>query len=208
MSAIVYINRRGVFEEVDRAQLVIPKGSTYVASLFWGLRQLQYIAITGQPSKVPLRFTCQSHGLISRVPVNVLGHPTLSKSRSYAVRVIDADTVEINSLANPTYPDFATGWYLSAATPIDLAGKTGSLQVRAKAADADPLISLTTENGGLVFDDTDKRIDLVFAETDLDAVSVNSGVWFLEVTDGGVAKRVVAGKVRFLAESEAAVSAS
>ena len=84
----------------------------------------------------------------------------------------------------------------SPAMPVDLTGYSARLQVRAKIDDAEPLLSLTTENGGITLGTTDGTIALYLSATDSAAIDWKKGLYDLELTaPNGDVTRLVAGSV-------------
>ena len=84
----------------------------------------------------------------------------------------------------------------SPATPVDLTGYSARLQVRAKIDDAEPLLSLTTENGGLALGTTDGTIALYLSATATGALGWKKGVYDLEmIAPNTDVIRLVAGSV-------------
>lgn len=73
-------------------------------------------------------------------------------------------------------------WKTDGCTPVDLSNMTAILEARAKLADAEPFMTLTTENGGIIIDAPETGVFQLYlsaADTeDLDAVK---GVYDLQV---------------------------
>ena len=80
--------------------------------------------------------------------------------------------------------------------PVDLTGCTARMQIRDEIADADPLITLTTENNGIVLDDVLGTIDLYISDTDTAAIEWTTGVYDLEIIlANGDVRRLLYGPV-------------
>lgn len=82
------------------------------------------------------------------------------------------------------------------AVPVDLNGCTARMQIRASIEDAAPLITLTTENGGITLDGYDGTIELYISDTDTADIAWTSGVYDLEVVlVNGDVRRLLYGTV-------------
>lgn len=81
-------------------------------------------------------------------------------------------------------------------TPVDLTGCTARMQVRAKIGASTPLLTLTTENGGISLGGTAGTINLLIDAEDTAALSWTSGVYDLEIVHpGGQVRRLMYGSV-------------
>lgn len=89
-------------------------------------------------------------------------------------------------------------WKEADGDPIDLTGYTARMQVREYASAADPVIDLTTTNGGIALGGTAGTITLSISSTDTSNVGVDGGVYDLElVSAGGVVTRLLQGFIEF-----------
>lgn len=86
-----------------------------------------------------------------------------------------------------------------AGQPFDLTGMTARMQLRRTYNSPEPLISLTTENGRIVFDPFIGKITLKIAATDT-ATLTGSGVYDLELVDGSTVNRILEGSYSICAE--------
>jgi len=80
--------------------------------------------------------------------------------------------------AGATYRKKIT-WKNSNKTPVDLTGCTGRMQIRKNITDTTILLSLTTENGGIVIGGTLGTIQIIILDNQTDALS--NGVYDLEI---------------------------
>lgn len=81
-------------------------------------------------------------------------------------------------------------------TPVDLTGYTARMQVRQDIDDEDPLLELTTENGGIVLGDAAGTIQLVLTATQTAGLDFDSAVYDLELVSGaGRVRRLMRGVV-------------
>lgn len=87
-------------------------------------------------------------------------------------------------------------WKDSLGAPINLTGYTARMQVRHKITDASPLLTFTTENGGITLGGVAGTIAVTGSATLTDALTVKSGVYDLELVSGtGVVTRLIEGSV-------------
>lgn len=87
-------------------------------------------------------------------------------------------------------------WKAPAGTPIDLTGYTARMQVREKVTSTTPLLTLTTENGGIALGGAAGTIAVTAAATLTDDIAVKRGVYDLElVSAGDVVTRLIEGCV-------------
>ena len=81
-------------------------------------------------------------------------------------------------------------------TPVDLTGCTARMQIRAKIEATSPLLTLTTENGGISLGGTAGTIELLIDADDTAALTWTSGVYDLEIVfPGGQVTRLTYGSV-------------
>lgn len=90
-------------------------------------------------------------------------------------------------------------WQDESETPINLTNYSARMQVRKKIDDVTPLLSLTTENGGIELGGTAGTITLYISAADTTALTWTDGVYDLEVAVvvGAIEEvvRVVEGKI-------------
>lgn len=84
-----------------------------------------------------------------------------------------------------------------AGSPVNLAECTARLQVRHAVDDADVLLELTTENGGIVLDPQAGSIALLIPAEQTEGIEWRSGVYDLEVVQEptGRVRRLCQGRV-------------
>ena len=78
------------------------------------------------------------------------------------------------------------------SVPVDLTGCAARLQVRERVASETVLLSLTTENGGIVLGGADGTITMHMSAADTAAIEWRRGVYDLEIEfpDGTVIRRL------------------
>lgn len=83
---------------------------------------------------------------------------------------------------------------VSTATPVNLTGYTARAQFRATLADSTVLLTLTTENGGIVLGGSAGTITLVVSAAVTAAMTWKAAVFDLEmVAPGGTIRRLMSG---------------
>lgn len=70
----------------------------------------------------------------------------------------------------------------STGVAIDLTGCTARMHIRAKLADATPLLMLTTENARITLGGVAGTVDLFISDEDTAALTWTGGVWDLEIS--------------------------
>lgn len=82
-------------------------------------------------------------------------------------------------------------------TPVNLTGYTARMQIREKLTSPTPIITLTTENGGIVITDAENgSFSLEISATDTAALSFKSAVYDLEfISPSGFVRRLFEGGV-------------
>lgn len=88
-------------------------------------------------------------------------------------------------------------WKDSAGVVVNITGYTARLHVRQSIEDVATLLTLTTENGGIVVDGPAGKITLTMTAAATAALTFTSGVYDLElIAAGGVVSRLLMGKVK------------
>lgn len=171
-----------------KLDLHIVQGATLRDTLRLMQPRYEYRPITGI-SGSPLRLTVD-HGLPGNWLVwvegvsNMQGVNRSQRERPHRVTVIDADTLEINALSafglNPS------DGQLIYKPPVDLAGATARMQIRAGVGGA-LLLELNTENGGLAITGPG-TLTRTMSAAQTAALTWTDGVYDLEVeyADGTV----------------------
>ncbi len=80
-------------------------------------------------------------------------------------------------------------------TPVDLFGYTARMQVREKYASATPVLTLTTENGGIILGGVAGTINILASATATAALVAKEYVYDLElVSASSIVSRIIEGK--------------
>jgi len=180
-------------------KLVLTQGSTYSKPVRWGANTLVYREITGVTNGAPAIVSCPSHGIPEawRVEVvSVLGMTEINstgKGKDYdyhEATVIDGDTIELNDVNSAEYHQYTGGGYLKFYKPVDLTGYSARMSFKDKIGGVE-VLSLTTENGGIVIDVPNFMIMLSVTATQAALLTVLKGVCDLEMVKGAEVTKIV-----------------
>lgn len=89
------------------------------------------------------------------------------------------------------------------ATVVDLTDYTARMQIRTTIAAATTILELTTENGGITITPADGKISLFIADSATSSITIESGVYDLEIVSPGpqfIVRRLLEGKIKFRPE--------
>lgn len=175
-------------------KLEIEQGKTFEKVLHWETEPFITVPIAGITQAASVRVTTPTpHGLPNgwRVAVvdakgmlnlNASSNPPVDEDMRRGT-VIDGSTIEFNGLSSAAWKAHTAGTgYLQFYTPHDLADYTARMQIKGKVGDAVALIELTTENGGIDINETDKSITLNISATQTaDIATWKKGVYDLEL---------------------------
>jgi hypothetical protein len=182
-----------------KLNLTIYQGSTFSEVLRWESPTKVYKNITGITQAAPAVVTSTSHGIPDswRVKItNVVGMKEINSSDTYRkATLLSANTIELNEINAAGYTAYSSGGIIEYNLPVDLTGYTARMQIRAKLEDTTVLLELTTENGRISINNTTKTISLTISATDTAAITWLTGVYSLELVNGGVVSTLIAGNV-------------
>lgn len=155
-----------------KLNLKIYQGSTFKQVLRWESSTRVYVPITNISKSAPVVITAPNHqipvGWRARV-TNAGGMKEINSTEYSIVTGKTTDTVTFNQVNSLGYSTYTNGGILEYNTPVSLANYTARMQIREKLSSETVLHSLTTENGGIVLDNTQKTITLfISADTTAD----------------------------------------
>lgn len=178
--------------------ITIVKGKTFEFSYRYAEDELVYKPITAMPSTAPVRLTVTAHGIPDGWPVQVQSVRNPQELNSnyqgcpvyYFAKVVDADTIELNTLNASDWKPYVSGGYVVFNKPIDLTGYEARMEVRDKVGgqvlltfDSDPLV---TPDGTITVDTALSAFIVRLAPTESAALAFRAGVYDLEaITPGG-----------------------
>lgn len=171
-----------------KLNLKVYQGATFRETLRWESSTKVYKAITGITKSAPVVITAVGHGMPVgwRTKVtNVVGMTELNSNDTYHfVTEKSTDSITINAINALGYKDYTSGGVLEYNEPVPLAGYTGRMQIRGKLTDAEVILELTTENGGIIIDDTNKTITIVITAAQSALLDFSAAVYSLELVNG------------------------
>lgn len=194
-----------------KKDLVITKGKTFVQTIRWEVAPYLFAAISAISNTAPVRVTTSTvHNIPDGWRVAVVdaggmtelnaGNNPPKDSDFRQATVVDTTKIEFNPISAVAFEAFTSGGYLQWFTPHDLAGHTARMSIKDKVGGT-VLLSLTTENAGIVLDNTAKTITLNVSATASAALTWKTGVYDLElVSPTGVVTALLTGSVTVASE--------
>ncbi len=171
-----------------KLNLKIYQGATFRETLRWESSTKVYKPITGITKAAPVVISATGHGMPAgwRFKVtNVAGMTEMNSNDVYHVaNIVDTDSITVNAINALGYKDYTSGGVVEYNQPVDLAGYTGRMQIRLKLESTEVILELTTENGGIVINNTDKTISIVMTATQTTLFDFSSAVYSLELING------------------------
>lgn len=166
-----------------KLNLKIYQGSTFKQVLRWESSTRVYVPITNITKSAPLVITAPNHGLPvgwrARV-ANAGGMKEINLLDYQTVTGTTTDTVTFNQINSLGFTAYTTGGVLEYNQPVPLFGITARMQIREKLTSDTIIHELTTENGGIVFDNMYKTITLDISDEITTALNFTVGVYTLE----------------------------
>jgi hypothetical protein len=180
------------------------QGATFRETLRWESSTKSYRPISAITKSAPIQITSTEHGIPEgwRFKVtNVAGMKEINSNDIYhTATVVDADTLVVNSVNALGFSDYVSGGVVEYNTPVDLAGVTARMQVREKLDSTETLLELTTENSGIVVDNTNKTISLFINDTVTAALNFTSAVYSVELIKSGDVIPFITGNISLVKE--------
>jgi hypothetical protein len=169
-----------------KLNLKIYQGSTFKQVLRWESSTKVYVPITNITRSAPVVVTASSHNLPvgwrARV-VNAGGMKEINQLDYQIATQTTTDTVTFNQVNSLGFTAYTSGGVLEYNQPAPLLGFTARMQLREKLTSATVLHELTTQNGGIVFDNQYKTITLTIPDSVTAGFTFLSGVYNLEFED-------------------------
>ncbi len=165
----------------------IYQGSTFNETLRWESPTKVYVPITSIFRTAPMTITAAGHNMLvgwrGKIS-NVVGMTEANNLDYIVASSITTDTVTFNSVNAVGFKDYVSGGILEYNQPVSLSGYTARMQIRAKINDATVIDELTTENGGIIINDSTKTITILISAADTAAYTFKSAVYSLEMVNG------------------------
>jgi hypothetical protein len=167
-----------------KLNLKIYQGSTFKQVLRWESSTKVYAPITNISKSAPVVITAPNHGIPlgwrARV-TNAGGMKEINSVEYSTVTATTTDTVTFNQVNSLAFTTYTAGGVLEYNTPVDLANYTARMQLREKLISDTVIYTLTTENGGIVFDNELKTITLFIPASVTANFDFSSAVYGLEL---------------------------
>lgn len=184
-----------------RTRLSIKRGERFSRSLRIETMPYVYVPITAVTQSAPVRITAPGHGLLDgqrAAIVSVRGMSELNarsmppKIEEYRqATVIDADTIEFNTVNTADSPVYKGGGYVQRLSLLPVDGIKARMAVKDKIGGTEHL-RLTTETGEITCDTANRRITFTLTDEQTAAMHAKCRVADLELigSDGQVFKTV------------------
>lgn len=187
-----------------KLNLKIYQGATFREVLRWESSTKVYKPISSISKSAPVYITAVAHNVPEgwRVKItNVLGMKEINSSDLYhQVSNTSLDTFEINNINALGYADYISGGVVEYNQPVSLAGVTARMQVREKIDSDTVLLELTTENSGVIINDTLKTVTILVTAAQSEGITWSSAVYSLELINGSEVTQFINGSVQVVKE--------
>lgn len=167
------------------------QGATFEQALRWESSTKVYAPITNITKSAPVAITLADPQLQPpvgwRVRVTNAGgmkEINMPEGTYYIATEVSNGIVYLNQINSLSYTAYSAGGVLEYNTPVSLSNYTARLQVKRKITDTEAVLTLTTENGGIVLDNAYKTITLKATAQQTALLNFNSAVYDLELIDG------------------------
>lgn len=181
----------------------ITQGATFTQVFRWESSTKVYKPISSILKQAPMMVMAAAHGIPAgwRTKItNLTGMKEISSSQYYVANSVTTDSVTINSVNSLGFSDYISGGILEYNAPVDLANTTARMQIREKLTSDSVILELTTENGKIVLDNTNKTITLNISATETAAFNFKSAVYSLELVKSGIVTPLVEGSITLIKE--------
>jgi hypothetical protein len=180
------------------------QGSTFRETLRWESAVKVYVPITNITKTAPMVVSADNHqlpvGWRTKI-VGATGMKQISSDEYFVATGVTNNTVTFNDINALAYSTYTGGGVLEYNQAIDLAGYTARMQIREKLDSVTAVHELTTENSGVVINNTEKTIRLFINSTTTAGFSFQSGVYSLELVNGsGDVTQLISGNISLVKE--------
>jgi hypothetical protein len=171
-----------------KLNLKIYQGSTFKQVLRWESSTKVYVPITNISKSAPVVITAPNHqipvGWRARV-VNAGGMKEINAIDYQTVTETTGDTAVFNQVNSLGFTAYTSGGVLEYNAPANLGAYTARMQIREKLNSTVVLHTLSTENGGILLDNTLRTITLVIPDEVTTEFKFTSAVYDLELLLAG-----------------------
>lgn len=181
-----------------KINLKIYQGSTFRETVRWESSTKVYVPITNITKSAPMVVTAVNPTMPSGWRVKIAGVGGMKEVNSDTWLIaseVGGNSVTFNSINALNYTTYTSGGVLEYNQPMDLSGYTARMQIREKLTSTTALEDLTTSNGKILLNNTNKTISLILGATTTEAYTWKSGVYSLEMEKDGVVTPLIYGNV-------------
>lgn len=171
-----------------KLNLKIYQGSTFKQVLRWESSTKVYVPITNISKSAPMVVTAPNHQIPLgwRARITNAGGTKEANALDYQIATeITNDTVTFNQVNSLAFTTYTSGGILEYNKPVQLNTLTARMQIREKVTSTTIIHELTTQNSGIVFDNTYKTITLTIPDTATTAFNFTNAVYLLEFVNTG-----------------------
>jgi hypothetical protein len=166
-----------------KLNLKVYQGSTFKQVLRWESSTKVYVPITNISRSAPVVITAPNHqiplGWRARI-TNAGGIKEINQLDYQIATETTQDTVVFNQVNSLAYTAYTSGGILEYNKPVQLSNLTARMQIREKLNSPTVIHELTTQNSGIVFDNTLKTITLTISDSATTQFNFTSAVYLLE----------------------------
>jgi len=182
-----------------KLNLKIYQGSTFKQVLRWESATKVYVPITAITKSAPLVVTAPAHDIPVGWRARITNAGGMKEANLLDYQIVTStttDTVTFNQVNSLSFTPYTSGGVVEYNQPVSISGLTARMQIREKLTSSAIIHELTTENGGVVFNNTFKTITLTIPDEITTALNFVSGVYTLEFeTAGGEVSTFARGSV-------------
>ena len=177
----------------------IYQGSTFTETFRWEGDFKVYAPSANITRSAPMVVTSTAHGIPVnwRVQIsNVAGMKEANTTDYINATSVTANTITFNDINSVGYSAYTAGsGVLIYNQPVSLAGYTARMQIREKITSDTYVKELTTTNGGIIIDDTNKVISITISAADTSSFTFKSAIYSLELVKGAVVEPFIYGSI-------------
>lgn len=178
---------------MSNSDLIIKQGKTFRHVVRWETTPIVYKAISAITKAAPVSLTVTGHGMpdgwmatvvsaLGMTQINANNNPPKESDYEKGT-VVDDNTIEFNEVNSAGFSAYTSGGYLQYNTPHDLADYTARMSIKTKVGGTE-LVALTSVDGDIVIDNTEKTITILISATDTAAYTWLNGYYELEMVSG------------------------
>lgn len=169
--------------------ITLTQGKDFELALMYASDELVYVPIAGVPSLAPVRLALPSHGMPDGWPFDIacVNRPSELNGRDYVAKVIDDDTVEINSLLGDCWRPWSNDGVVVYRKPEDITGWSARSTWRRSVNSTDTVLTFHSDpsknpDGLILIDPAASTFTLQLASGPAAALS-GAGVFDVEAID-------------------------